>query len=342
MCQFRPDHEGFLQKESGSKQQSGFSVGKMKRSWQKRWFLLAGKELLWYMYPDESDPTAAKGILHLDGARIETKSEHHEFVLTTPERVLSLRAGDATDLKVWLAALRAAAAAPDSPNGKRMRASASATPAAPPLEPWSFSLIFLMLLMPASSAASWASLWLWPAAGLSPFGFLAPVGGFYWLWAWKNRLLGPLRTDGGVASFLPALLTGGASLVVPMSWPLAALGVASCLLPAFNFLYAVSNFLKAKVGFPPRKLGANMGKPACWAVVFYLYCWASLGFWLYAAAAGTMAAGLDDEVLAYALGGGLLLFVVFLVAFKKMMDALNAGLSPPPPAAKPASAKALH
>jgi hypothetical protein len=49
--------------------------------------------------------------------------------------------------------------------------------------------------MLGSQAASWVGL------GVAGLPAVVPVAVFYWLWALKNRLLGPLRSDLGVATF---------------------------------------------------------------------------------------------------------------------------------------------
>jgi hypothetical protein len=75
---------------------------------------------------------------------------------------------------------------------------------------------FLMWLMPISQVASW-SLLVWAKMHeKSPFtNVLFPIGTFYWLWAVKNIVQGPLRQDLGVITFLLALMPGLVEIAFP-------------------------------------------------------------------------------------------------------------------------------
>ena len=49
-------------------------------------------------------------------------------------------------------------------------------------------------VMLVSSALCWSCLLFWPT-NYQQFAFLLPCCGFFWVWACKNRLLGPDHTD---------------------------------------------------------------------------------------------------------------------------------------------------
>ena len=77
------------------------------------------------------------------------------------------------------------------------------------------------VLMVVSQYYSWKLLLLmWPAD--RPFGWLMPVCFGYWVWACKNRIFGPIRTDPGVLTFLPGYIAGSVSFVLPVGRPYAA------------------------------------------------------------------------------------------------------------------------
>ena len=88
-----------------------------------------------------------------------------------------------------------------------------------------------ILLMPASSLCAWVGLiQCMRSPGASPLAVLGLLAGFQFCWALKNRVAGPLRTDAGVVSFAPGMLTGVAQAtgaVTDLSL-LTAFGVSSC------------------------------------------------------------------------------------------------------------------
>lgn len=146
----------------------------------------------------------------------------------------------------------------------------------------------LMAFMPLSVLTSLAAIALWPHPG---FGYLAVVSGIYWMWAWKNRLLGPIKNDGGIVSFLPGLVVGTgscASLELRMNAWWNAFAVASTLLPLAHFLGAASGMQKHLP--TAEKLANKYHKPRAWALVFRPYLWAMCIVWLASAVQGVRTA----------------------------------------------------
>ena len=115
---------------------------------------------------------------------------------------------------------------------------------------------FLMALMPISNFACWYQL----IKSGGDYSWQLPCFTFYWLWAVKNRVFGPLKQDAGVVTFLPGILSGLLRHTVFANQTLApcssvvtcartGLETASNLLIALNFLFLVSEFVKSKT-FP--------------------------------------------------------------------------------------------
>jgi hypothetical protein len=80
----------------------------------------------------------------------------------------------------------------------RAAAAAATAAAAPPVyscAPAARSEQYAAALMLGSQAASWVGL------GVAGLPVVVPVTVFYWLWAVKNRLVGPLWSDLGVVTF---------------------------------------------------------------------------------------------------------------------------------------------
>ena len=116
----------------------------------------------------------------------------------------------------------------------------------------SFFTVVGMIAMIVSQLGSWAATFLWPAE--RAFGFLLPCCAFFWLWALKNRSIGPIRADAGIFSFAPGMLTGLVVSLLPTPIPTALVpfAVAGAALPAFNFVVTVVWFIKFKPGIVAR------------------------------------------------------------------------------------------
>jgi len=176
-------------------------------------------------------------------------------------------------------------------------------------------------LMAASLGASWACLFLWPAEEV-PYGFLLPTCGFYWLWAWKNRALGPLRTDGGVITFAPGMLAGLVACLLgtdakPPHPALAAFSTAGAVLPAFNFLVPILWFVVKKPTISD--IAEKYKKPHLWGLIFFLFCWGSIIFWPTAAVLGSVFGHVDwlGPLL------GVPVVLIYVVASKVLVEDMN-------------------
>ena len=141
-----------------------------------------------------------------------------------------------------------------------------------------------MALMLVSSALCWSCILFWPTA-YQPFGFLLPCCGFFWCWACKNRLLGPIWIDGGVFTFAPGAIAGALATMPgapmhPTPWR-GGFYVAATLLPALNFLVPVKYFATSQ----PRlaQISARYGKPAPFGAVFFCFCCSQFAFFPVAA-----------------------------------------------------------
>ena len=180
-------------------------------------------------------------------------------------------------------------------------------------------LVAGLLPMPLSVAISVATIAIWPS-NKPGFGFLSIVNGIYWLWAVKNRLLGPIWIDGGIVSFLPGLIVGvGAVASAELAaWPWwSACGIASCLLPAMHFGFAALEF--SKLTF--QQLADNNSKPLLWAKVFLPFCWCMAAVWLGSAIYGGAMSGIGW--FHAAMGAGPIALVLILSA-KALGDTINA------------------
>jgi len=141
-----------------------------------------------------------------------------------------------------------------------------------------------MGLMLVSSALSWSLLLFWPTY-YQPFGFLLPCCGFFWCWACKNRLLGPIWIDGGVFTFAPGAIAGALATLHdapmhPTPWR-GGFYMAATLLPALNFLVPVKYFATSRPCFA--QISAKYGKAAPFGAVFFTYCCSQFAFFPMAA-----------------------------------------------------------
>ena len=188
---------------------------------------------------------------------------------------------------------------------------------------------FLIALMPFTVAVSGLTILLWPRPG---FGFLAVIDSIFWTWAWKNRLVGPIKNDGGIVSFFPGLVVGIGSCASPalsanVWWN--AFGFASTLLP-------VAHFLGAAIGVgkhlpTAEKLAGKYKKPVLWARMFRPFLWGMCAVFVACAARGVATAGLGaGKVIGV---GGFAMSAVLIPVAKVAGDAINKQTHPK--AAKP-------
>ena len=183
-------------------------------------------------------------------------------------------------------------------------------------------------LMIASQVYSWRLLLgMWPAD--RPFGWLMPVCFFYWIWACKNRIFGPIRADAGVLTFLPGYIAGGVSFVLPVGRPsfvFTAFAFASTLFPAAQLLMHVAKLHEERAAFSIAKLKARYSdepfvKPTYWVIAFFAYVHASTAFWLVAGVVG----GVRSHASVTAMFVGLGLFLALAPLLKMAVDKLNEG-----------------
>ena len=178
------------------------------------------------------------------------------------------------------------------------------------------------VLMLVSQPASWIAAILWPVEW-NAFGFLLPVCAFYWLWSIKNRAFGPIANDGGIISFFPGMVAGGAACAMPSLSSaqldiLAPFCVAGIAMPHFNFLVPIVGF--TVYGWHPKKISKSYGKPLYWSVVFYVYCWGSFLYYPAAAAIGAY----KSQCTWWAALLGVPLVIVYAAVSKNLVERLNA------------------
>lgn len=75
------------------------------RNWNKRWFSLAGDTLSYSKTPREKAPSGTYSCADILSV---SKLNDNEFEVTFPERILTLRADDAVEVRRWLEALQTA------------------------------------------------------------------------------------------------------------------------------------------------------------------------------------------------------------------------------------------
>eukprot|EP00039_Didymoeca_costata_P019899 m.339341 g.339341 ORF g.339341 m.339341 type:complete len:152 (+) comp18760_c0_seq1:203-658(+) len=139
------------------------------------------------------------------------------------------------------------------------------------------SEVVLAYLMPVSQLGFWcASLFM----EHHPAQLFAAASSFHWLWALKNILVGPLKTDAGILTFLPGFISGIFILTgrSPVSQTLAASFSALLVL---NFGYPVYAMAKIPEKDRYEKFAKRVKKTPFWARLFYHYCMSSSIFWGY-------------------------------------------------------------
>eukprot|EP00298_Acanthocystis_sp_HF-20_P026663 c4462_g1_i1.p1 GENE.c4462_g1_i1~~c4462_g1_i1.p1 ORF type:complete len:188 (+),score=65.82 c4462_g1_i1:23-586(+) len=106
------------------------------------------------------------------------------------------------------------------------------------------------------------------------------VNGFFWLWAVKNIIAGPLRRDGGAVSFLLGFIAGIIELVE------GKITYSSCVLALVGAVIVVTNFLIpiAMIHKDPGIMVKRLKKTPEWVASFRVYCWLSVAFWSIGAA----------------------------------------------------------
>ena len=140
-------------------------------------------------------------------------------------------------------------------------------------------------VMLVSSALCWSCLLFWPT-NYQQFAFLLPCCGFFWVWACKNRLLGPDHTDSGVFTLLPGVVAGTLATLpgAPMH-PTPLRGgfyLTATLLPALSFLEPLSRLAGGLLGNAARSLGHTpeiRHTPLPLGTAFACHCCAQLAFY---------------------------------------------------------------
>ena len=103
---------------------------------------------------------------------------------------------------------------------------------------------------------------------------------FYWLWAVKNRVLGPLKQDAGVVTF--GIGAAGCFMhfydenlrVAPLSLVLTSCGFAT-----LNYALPVANMARVPARDRWTKTARRMGRSEGFARFFFAYCLSNLVFW---------------------------------------------------------------
>ena len=216
------------------------------------------------------------------------------------------------------------------------------TPARPRLSAADFCGIFGMCVAIPGNAFI---VWLWDvgakfheAGGPNPhvfWSFTLIICGWYWLWAVKNRCVGPIKSDAGVLTFLPGMAAGAVALSLPRSviyTPVhdivTAFAIGGCLTPTFYFAVPIAWFVKSCAG--PRRVADEYKTPLAWAYVFYFYACGSLVFWPATTVVGIILSHAKWWVVLI----GAALSLLYAAAIKILASkCLNARAQPPPRAA---------
>jgi len=142
---------------------------------------------------------------------------------------------------------------------------------------------FLTYVMPISQLGCWLALFMVLKASMDDVvnlhhDWVLGACGFYWAWAFKNRIAGPLWTDMAVFSMFPGV---AAAVFEKVQGGQPTKGstigcMIGCLLPLLNYLKAMS--LPLFKG-DPAVIASTLKKSEFWAKVFVNYCYSNIGFW---------------------------------------------------------------
>merc|ERR1712048_1217085 len=131
--------------------------------------------------------------------------------------------------------------------------------------------------MPVSQVGCWVALGLTHAREVHWWVFASSL--FYWLWAIKNRVVGPLWTDLAVFTFLPNLIGSGWEVaqghIFMWTSGVCAFGCGLICVQYIGFLKLFS-FSKAVM---EKAAVDKMGKSAFWADVMWYYCIGNIAYW---------------------------------------------------------------
>lgn len=141
-----------------------------------------------------------------------------------------------------------------------------------------------LLLLVASQVGCWRSLLMGTTAEAEKA--VAAWCAFYWLWALKNRVFGPLKEDMGVLTFgfgafaFALLGADGAGFIFQelRIGPLA-LTLTSCGFATANYALPVVAMARMESKDRWDKVARKMRKSLTFAKVFFLYCVSNLAFW---------------------------------------------------------------
>uniref|UniRef100_A0A7S2AYF9 Uncharacterized protein n=1 Tax=Octactis speculum TaxID=3111310 RepID=A0A7S2AYF9_9STRA len=133
----------------------------------------------------------------------------------------------------------------------------------------------IMWLMPISNVAAWVSLIAIIVLEQPAMPWLCGVGTFYWLWAWKNRIVGPLKSDAGVFTYLVVLIPGLVGTIVGSN---LGTEVSGCVGSALLLLQFLGVFWKAKQA-SYRAVAMKAKKSELWAAIFVFYLGSNVLLW---------------------------------------------------------------
>lgn len=138
----------------------------------------------------------------------------------------------------------------------------------------------LTSLLVFSQLAGWWTLWNVPNEDGMLEKAVAGWCVFYFLWAVKNRLVGPLKTDMGVVSFGFGAV-GAFFYIYDPTLRLAplALVLTSCGFATLNYILPVIGMLRLPAKDRYSKTAIRTKKSLTFARIFFFYCLSNLLFW---------------------------------------------------------------
>ena len=137
----------------------------------------------------------------------------------------------------------------------------------------------LMWLMPVSQMFAWGALIVCSVLGLPAMPWLFAVGLFYWLWAVKNVVFGPLWIDLGCITFLTVVVPGVIGVIDGQTRNTRIAGCIGCGLLGAHFASALIRQLKVP-GNRAAKVAKRLKKTVLWAQLFFYYILSSTCFWI--------------------------------------------------------------